>query len=179
MRDLECTLQDIQIQQNRPYLIFGGEGVPPPPLQQPWTEEVSKTVIKMVDKYIPDVVVKKEDIDQCFRVGRGKKIVCKFTRCGRGSPRDMIYEKRVTMGKDENGQQRKRSDSVFVNEMLTEGAQSACTELRRAKRDGIIHTVFTRDCRIYVRMFEHGKIIRVSNSDDLDRVLREGKENHD
>ena len=153
VRDLECVMQDIQMEQNRPCLVFDGEGVPPPPSQQTWTEDVSRTVIGMVGKYLPDVSVTKEDIDQCYRVAKGRKIVCKFTRCGRDSPRDVIYEKRASMGRDENGQRREKSDSLFVNEVLTEGAQSAYAKLRKAKRDKLIHTVFTRGGRIYVRIF--------------------------
>lgn len=177
VRDLECKVQDVQMEQSRPYLIFDGEGVPPPPTERPWTEDVRGTVVDMVGKYLPAVRVEKEDIEHCYRVARGRKIVCKFMRYGRGSPRDTIYEKRVNLGKDEVGQRRARSQSLYVNEMLPEGAQSAFAELRNAKREGLIHAVFTRDCRICVRMIEHGKIIRVNNSDDLDRVIREGRDN--
>lgn len=177
VRELECQVQDIRMEQNRPYLIFEGEGVPSPPSQRPWTEDIRGTVVDMVGKYLPDVRVEKQDIEHCYRAARGRKIVCKFMRYGRGSPRDTIYEKRVTLGRDEAGQRREKSQSLFVNEKLSEGAQSAFTELRNAKREGLIHAVFTRDCRICVRMFEHGKILRVNNSDDLDRVLREGREN--
>lgn len=168
---LESTVQMMTRERNLPYLVFDGSAVPPPPANEPWREDVASTVVDMVKESLPAVSVSKGDIEEAYRVARGKKIVCKFMRKGRGSPRDQIYQKRVSLGKDENGQRIANAKQLYVNEMLTDGAQHAFYELRKAKKAGRIHTVFTRQCRIYVRMIEHGEAILVNDHKDLDRIL--------
>ena len=74
VRELECQVQDIRMEQNRPYLIFEGEGVPSPPSQRPWTEDIRGTVVDMVGKYLPDVWVEKKTLNTAIvRLG-GEKL---------------------------------------------------------------------------------------------------------
>ena len=41
------------------------------------------------------------------------------------------------------------------------------------KRDRLIHTVFTKQGKIYIRMIEHGEITEVRNQEDLDQIIRD------
>ena len=92
---------------------------------------------------------------------------------GQNSIRERIYQKRVTLGKDENGRRRDRSDQLHVNERLCDAAEAAYAKLRKAKRERerVVHSVFTRQGHIYVRMFEHGLVTRVHNWGDLSDIL--------
>ena len=123
--------------------------------------------------YLPDVSVCEGDILEKYRAAGGKKIVCKFMRSDRGSPRDQIYRKRLSLGKDENGQRKSIENQLFISEMLTQGTQNAFSRLRRIKKEGLIHTVFTRQGTIYVRLIEHGEIIAVRGQRDLEQILQD------
>lgn len=179
IEDLEATVDKMKREQNLPYLIFDGGAVPPPPANEPWKEDVRSTVLDLVRENLPDVNVSKSDILESYRVAKGKKIVCKFARSGRGSARDEIYQRRVSLGKDRNGERRSNASQLFINEMLTDGAQTAFTELRKAKRAGIIHAVFTRQGRIHVRLIQHGEILLVRGQRDLDQILQQGQSRSD
>lgn len=114
--ELERAVTELEMERNRSFLIFDGPAVPPPPAgQESWEENVTETVVKTVRKYLPDIEVRKDDIVQSYRVGRGKKIVCQFVSVGRNSIRERIYQSRVKLGKDESGQRRERDDQLFVN----------------------------------------------------------------
>ena len=173
IQEMESVVAEVQREKNIPYLVFDGSGVPPPPAESPWTEDVANTTVNMLQKYMPDSEVSARDIAHSYRVARGKKIVCKFVRSGQGSARDKIYENRWKLGQDANGQRRGKEDSLFVNELLSQGVQSAFTQLRAAKKSGVIHSVHTRYGQIFVRMFKHGEKIRVRDQKDLDRILKD------
>ena len=173
--DLEEAIVVMKREQNLPYLMFDGGAVPPPPANEPWKEDVRSTVLDLVKENMPDVSVAKSDIAESYRVAKGKRIVCKFVRYGRDSPRDQIYQRRMSLGKDRNGERKSIQQQLFINEVLTEGAQYAYSELRKARKAGLIHTVFTRQCKIYVRMIEHGEIRQVKGQRDLDQILGEGE----
>ena len=169
---LEGETEELRRVNNLAYLIFEGPGVPSAPKDEPWKEDVAKTTKDLLTKNMPSVPVSDGDIRQCYRAGRGKQIVCEFTRCGSGSVRDAVYEARMTLMKDENGQRRGASDQVFCNEKLTTGAAEANRKLHAAKKSGKLHSVHTKHGFIYVRMFQHGAKIRVSSRVECERVLR-------
>ena len=86
--------------------------------------------------------------------------------------RDKIYDSRMELAKDENGQRRDRSEQLYVNEKLTNGASAAYRSLREEKRGGRVHTVYTKHGIIYVRTKQHGAKIRVYNRATYEQVLR-------
>ena len=106
------------------------------------------------------------------RVDRGKTIVCQFARWGQGSVRDRIYDSRMSLMRDTNGQMRDRSEQLFVNEKLTHGARAAYLKLREEKRSGRIHSVYTKHGIIHVRIKQHGAKVRVYNRATCEEVLR-------
>ena len=171
--ELESAVTELEMERNRSFLIFDGPAIPPRPAdQEPWEEDVAETIAKTVRKYLPDIEVRKDELIQSYRVGRGKKIVCQFVSVGQNSIRERIYQSRVKLGKDENGQRRERDDQLFVNERLCDAAEAAYARLRKAKREGVIYSVFTRQGHIYVRLFQHGQITRVRDWNDLSDFLQ-------
>ena len=172
IRGLEGEMEEMRRENNCPYLTFDGPGVPAAPREEPWKEDVAATTRTLLHKFMPQTEVREADIVQCYRVNKGKKIVCQFARCGQASVRDEIYDSRMALMKDENGQMRDSSEQLFVNEKLTTGAFAAFLKLREEKRRGRIHSVYTKYGVIYVRMRQHGAKIRVHNGETCDRVLR-------
>ena len=172
IRELEDEMEDLRRASNVPFLVIDGPGVPAPPREEPWREDVAATTKGVLSKYMPATDIKDNDIVQCYRSDRGKKLMCQFSRCGPGSVRDAVYDNRMSLRKDENGRVRSSSDQLFVSEKLTPGALEAYRRLRIAKRDGHIDSVHTKYGYIYVRMFRHGARQRVSNRIECERVLR-------
>ena len=172
IRELEQGMEDMQRASNVPFLVLDGPGLPAPPAEEPWREDLMATAKDVLKKYMPAVELKDNDIVQCYRSGRGKKLVCQFSRWGPGSVRDAVYDGRLALRKDASGQVRDRADQLYVNEKLTPGALDAFARLRTAKRNGRIHSVYTKYGIIYVRSFQHGAKQRVSNRAEYDRVLQ-------
>ena len=169
---LEGEVEEMRRENNCPYLTFSGPGVPAAPRDEPWKEDVAATARGLLQKYMPQTEVKEEDIVQCHRGTKGRVIICRFSRWGQASVRDEIYENRMGLGKDENGQKRDSSDQLYVNERLTPGAAAAYHSLREQKKKGLIHSVYTKYGIIYVRTKQHGAKFRVYNRATYDRVLR-------
>ena len=171
IKELEETLDEMERERHTPVLVFDGTGVPPPPATRPWQEDISATVTGVVRKFMPDIEMSGQDIVHAYRTAKGKKIVCKFSRCGKGSTSDNIYEKRASLRTDESGQPRDKSDQLFINEMVSAKTNNVLKKLRDAKKAGVIHSVFTNYGHIYVRMIEHGQKIRVRDQRDLSDIL--------
>ena len=165
-------MEELRRINNIPLLVLDGPGVPAAPREETWKEDILATTRTVLDKYMPSTEIRDTDVVQCYRANRGRKIVCQFARYGPGSVRDAIYDGRMSLRKDARGQERERDDQVFINEMLTPGAHTAYLKLRAAKKQGRIHTVYTKHGYIYVRLIQHGEKIRISNSADCERVLR-------
>ena len=170
--ELEGEMEEMRRESNCAYLTFNGPGVPAPPSEEPWKEEVEATTRTMLQKYMPEVEVKNEDVAQCYRVDRGRAIVCQFTRWGQGSVRDKIYDNRMNLAKDRDGQSRGPTEQLFVNERLTPGAKAAFFKLREEKKRGRLHSVYTKHGIIFVRTKQHGAKVRVYNRETCERVLR-------
>ena len=170
--ELEGEMEELRRANNVPFLVLDGPGVPAPPKDEPWREDVVATAKGVLGKYAPATEIRDTDIVQCYRADRGRKLVCQFSRVGPGSARDAIYDNRMMMAKDENGQVRGSDDQLYVSEKLTPGALGAYIRLRAAKRSGKLFSVHTKYGYIYVRMFQHGARQRISNGAQCERALR-------
>ena len=93
VEELEEELERISCDNKKRDLIFAGSAIPAPPAQS-WTEDVTSTTVTMLNRCLPDVKVDRDDIDECFRIARGRRILCRFRRAGKGSVRDRLYENR-------------------------------------------------------------------------------------
>ena len=90
---LEEEVEQLSCEKKKKDLVFSGAAVPAPPAQ-PWSEDVTATAVSMLSECLPSVPVNRDDIEESYRVGRGRRIVCRFRVTGKGSVRDMIYENR-------------------------------------------------------------------------------------
>ena len=95
VEELEEEVERLNSEHKRRDLIFSGSAVPAPP-SQAWTEDVKATTMALLARCLPDVKVTSSDIEECFRVSRGKRILCRFRRSGKGSVRDELYERRFS-----------------------------------------------------------------------------------
>ena len=169
---LEGQLEDMRREQNCSSLVFSGPGVPAAPAEEPWKEDVAAAARTMLQKYMPETQVKEQDIVQCHREDRGRRIVCQFSRYGQASVSDVVYDNRMALMKDKDGQPRGSGEQLYINEKLTPGAFQAYLKIREAKKRGRIHSVYTKHGFIFVRMRQYGAKIRVHDGVSCERVLR-------
>ena len=66
IKELEEEMEDLRRVDNIPYLVLDGPGVPAPPREEPWREDVLSTTKEVLTKYMPAIEVK--DIDICVSV---------------------------------------------------------------------------------------------------------------
>ena len=165
-------MDEVEREKNAPYLVLDGAGLQPPPNTEPWKEDVTDAAIKTLNKYMPDVEVSPSDFITCYRVARGKKIMCKFTRYGNNSVRDQIYEGRVKLARTPDGRPREQSEALYVNEVLSHDLYEVVKQLRDARKNRIIYSVFTVYGHIYVKPSQFGAKRRVRSRQELDQVLR-------
>lgn len=90
---LESEVDHLSSELRKKDLILSGPAVPAPPAQA-WTEDVTATAVETLGRFLPDVPVARGDIAECYRLSRGKRILCRFRECGKGSVRDRVYEGR-------------------------------------------------------------------------------------
>ena len=171
---LEDQVEEIRRVGNLPFVVFDGPGIPKAPSVNPWSEDVGATTKAMLTRYMPAIDVQMSDIKQCFRVDRGKRIVCEFSRHGPGSDvhDGRIHDGRMSLLKDEHGQTRDANDQIYANDKLTPGAAEAFRKLRGEKKSGRLHSVHTKHGFIFVRRIPYGAKIRVSNQAECEQVLR-------
>ena len=79
---LEGEIEELMREGNCPILTFRGPRVLSAPTEEPWREDVAGTMKTMLQKYMSDTEVKKEDIVQCTGVEKGKAIMCRFSQWG-------------------------------------------------------------------------------------------------
>ena len=159
--DLSEQLDEMDTERRRSTLIFTGRGVPAVSGDRQYAEDVSNTVLDMVRSTFPSVSVGRSDIANCYRVGSKRTRVVQFLRHGRGTPRDQLYQARFDLMKERDG-----SKTIFVNESLSSRKRHQLNTLRMAKKNGQIHSVFTRDCVVYFREKKDGAIQRVQGQGD-------------
>ena len=90
---LESEVDHLGNELRRKDLILSGPALPPPPAQA-WTEDVTATAVEALGRFLPSVAVERSDIAESYRLSRGKRILCRFRECGKGSVRDRVYEGR-------------------------------------------------------------------------------------
>lgn len=169
---LEDEVEELRRESNVPYLVLDGPGLPGPPPEEPWKEDVMATTRSVLQQHVPSVPVREADIVQCYRTARGRKIMCRFASWGPGTARDAIYDARTTLQRDERGARRDPQNQIYINEKLTAGAHDAFMRLRAARKKGDINSVHVKHGLIYVRMIQHGAKICVRNRLQCERVLR-------
>lgn len=78
-------------------------------------------------------------------------------KSGSGSVRDRLYNGRLELRNIKGG------DKLYISESLTRYRQEIFTECLALKKQGKIHTVFSRYGSVYVKEKRHGYSVRVDD----------------
>lgn len=95
VEELEEEIDKLSSEHKKRDLIFSGPAIPAPP-ERAWAENVRTTTVTMLARCLPGVTVAENDIEECFRISRGKRILCRFRSSGKDSVRDRLYESRFS-----------------------------------------------------------------------------------
>ena len=139
-----------------PSLVLSGSAIGGRPAEPgPDGENVEQLVVDTLKKHFRDLPIRLEDIDRAHRLPgeSGRKIICRFTKSGRGSIRDTIYQRRMEL----------RGRELYINECLTRRRSELFQILLRAKKENKIYTVFSRYGQVYYKGTKLGKSVRVSS----------------
>ena len=163
MDPISKTVDEVAAEVRRPVLMLSGGAVPLPVEQQDQRgrnvpEDVTPVVIDVVRKILPDIPLQRDDISSCFRVGQKRKLVVKFNSSGPNTMRERLYQGRFDLMKRRNVPVQ---EQLWINESLSPQRQSYMTALLAAKKDGRIHSTFSRDGVVYFRPSQHEAIIKV------------------
>ena len=125
-------------------------------------EDVHRLVVRTLNQCMPGLNMNEDDIDRAHRLpGKGNRIIVRFVRSGRGSVRDEVYWRRLSL----------RGRDLFVAESLTKLRGRIFRSLLSAKKEGKIHTVFTRGGHVLYKLREYGTAERV---DSIQKVMELG-----
>lgn len=167
--ELEAELDATATEQRQKDVILSGSAIPPSPTQEWWKEDVTDTVVDVIKKHLPDVPVDKQDLEQCFRIAKGKRIVCRFHRSGKGSVRDRVYEERFS-SKTVRGSD--KDLSLYINENLTPRRQKIVQALLAEKAAGKVYTVFSKNGTVFCKLMKHGARIRVTSEAQVRDIVK-------
>ena len=125
-------------------------------------EDISHLVVSTLNRRLPGLNMSDADIDRAHRLpGAGNRIIVRFVRSGKNSVRDQVYWRRLSLkGRD-----------LYVSESLTRLRGVIFRSLLSAKKQGKIHTVFSRGGHVFLKWKEFGSAERV---DSLEKVRQLG-----
>lgn len=162
------TVDELETDRRRPNLILSGPAVPPRPNTDPHEEDVTDTAVTLMQKMLPTVQVEKRDLTDCIRIG-GKRILCRFARA---PVRNAVYEKRLSLRKDERGQERGENDRLFINEDLSPKQREIFHALMEEKKARKIWTVFSRNGAVFCKTSQHAQKIRVTDVRQISQITQ-------
>lgn len=124
------------------------------------------------------VTVRPADIDRSHRVGkkqegRNRPITVKFTNFG---TREKLYENRKDMRASRCILPAAVVTNCFISENLTPANARVLYIARRLRRSGRLHSAWTNNCRIKVRLNADGETSVIRNIDDLRELVGESPE---
>ena len=125
-------------------------------------EDIHGLVVSTLNRCLPGLNMCDADIDRAHRLpGAGNRVIVRFVRSGRGSVRDQVYWRRLSL----------RGRDLFISESLTKLRGTIFRSLLNAKKQGKIHTVFTRGGQVFFKAREYGTAERV---DSIEKVKQLG-----
>lgn len=125
-------------------------------------EDIHGLVVSTLNRCLPGLNMCDADIDRAHRLpGAGNRIIVRFVHSGRGSIRDQVYWRRLSL----------RGRDLFISESLTRMRGVIFRSLLSVKKQGKIHTVFTRGGQVFFKSREYGTAERV---DSIDKVRQLG-----
>lgn len=159
--DLEINVDRLQSQQRKKDLILTGSAVPTPP-QEHWNEDVTDTAVTLLGRCLPDVPVTRDDITDAFRIGKQRRIVCRFKSASKNSVRDRLYENRFK-SKSVNTHGVAEPSSLYINENLSPYRQTVFQALLKEKQAKRIYTVYTKNGEVFCKTQQYGRKIKVES----------------
>ena len=156
LHTLREQVEDNEIVSRLPSLVLSGSAIGARPASPgPDGENVEQLVVDTLKKHFRDLPITLEDIDRAHRLPgeSSRKVICRFTKSGRGSIRDTIYQRRMEL----------RGRDLYINECLTRRRSELFQILLRAKKEDKIYTVFSRYGQVYYKATKLGKSVRVSS----------------
>ena len=124
-------------------------------------EDVNQLVITTLNRCLPGLDMRETDIDRAHRLpGAGNRIIVRFVRSGRGSVRDEVYWRRLSL----------KGKELFVSESLTKLRGRIFRSLLSAKKQSKVHTVFTRGGQVFCKLREHGVAERVDSLQKVEQL---------
>lgn len=169
---LEEQVDHIDADRRRKDLILSGTAVPLPP-QEAWTEDVAETAVTLLGRCMPDVPVTRSDIEDAFRVGKRKVIMCRFKTAAKKSVRDNLYEGRFNSKAVVNTTISDIPQNLYINENLSPYRQDIYHALLKEKAAKRLYTVFSKNCEVYCKTKQYGRKIRVYSLNMIQDILRE------
>lgn len=171
--DLQSEVDQLHSDARRKDLILSGPAVPLPP-SEPWTEDVVETTVNMLQNRLPGVRVSSADLDDAFRIGKGKNIVVKFRSGAKNSLRNKVYESRFQMQAPSSGANDTTGPrKLFVRENLSPYRQKIFSALLTEKLANRLYTVFTKNGEVYCKMTQYGRKIKIESLSRLETLLKE------
>lgn len=118
------------------------------------------------------LIVKSHNIISAYRIGlrkvdqeKPRTILVTFSN---DWSKTEIYNERMSLRKIDHCK-------VFINENLSKDKNNLLIYARKLKKEGKLHTAFSRDCEIYVKMSPDSEVVHVSKTEDVDRLIQPAK----
>ena len=168
--DLEDEVDRLSNELRKKDLMLSGAAVPAPPAEQ-WKEDVVETAVTVLAQCMPQVPISRDEIDDAFRIGKNKRILCRFKSPTKGSVRDRLYEGRFN-SKPAEGPENTESKNLYISEHLTPYRQTIFQALLEEKRAKRVYTVYTKHGDVYCKIAQYGRKIKVDSMQQIPSVLR-------
>lgn len=119
-----------------------------------------------------EVVVQSGDIEACHRIGKSdrktssKKTIVRFIN-RKYCKKALINRKKLRNVNSETKYNFSRNNQIFINENLTRSNESLAFCGRKLKKNGVIHSCFTKDGVVHIKRTEQSKPLKVHHMNQL------------
>ena len=119
-----------------------------------------------------EVVVQSGDIEACHRIGKSdqktssKKTIVRFVN-RKYCKKALINRKKLRNVNSETKYNFSRNNQIFINENLTRLNESLAFCGRKLKKNGVIHSSFTKDGVVHIKRTEQSKPLKVHHMNQL------------
>ena len=168
--ELQQRLEDMDANRRLSSLIFSCDDF----TRLSRNADIEPAVVNILNDRIPDLKLTTDAIQAAHKLQNDNKVICKFVK---RQVRDKIYDSRFDLARFQRGgggRDGRRLVPLFISESLTLKNRLLFEELLRARRPengGLVSSVFSRRGAVWCRSERGGANRRVTDEDDLRRVL--------